>query len=161
MAKLVDLDHKWATLIGRGFIAFGHIESCSYACILAFMPDIAAKHLNKRNLASRLEVLRDVARELDIAEPHRLRFLALIDDVRELAETRNLIAHNPLVLNIFEEDEEVFSKEMIMSNKSPSKRLEFAELTRYAESAEALSTEFHAIMAVLRGQSDCMKEASI
>lgn len=30
MSKLVDLDHKWATLIGRVFIAFGTIESITH-----------------------------------------------------------------------------------------------------------------------------------
>ena len=33
MSTLVDLDHKWATKIGRVFISFGSIEHITMTCL--------------------------------------------------------------------------------------------------------------------------------
>lgn len=153
MVKLVDRDHKWATLIGRIFVSFGHIESCTYKCIEAFADSRVAKHLNNQTLARRIDILKDLVEGIDSPQENRDQFIAILNEIKALSEKRNLIAHNPLVLHIFDSDTEgkPFA-EKIISSKKPNKQIEFEELVVIANKSEDLSGNLHKIMALLRGQ---------
>ena len=150
MVKLVDRDHKWATLIGRKFVSFGHIESCTYKCIEAFTDPLVSKHLNNQSLSKRIELLKDLARKIS-SKVSRECFLKVLNDIKVLSEKRNLIAHNPLVLHVFDLD--VNGKpfrEKIISSKKSDKQIEFEELTQITNKAEKLSEELHKVMTILR-----------
>ncbi|MCX8760989.1 hypothetical protein [Vibrio parahaemolyticus] len=153
MVKLVDKDNKWATEIGRMFVSFGHIESCTYKCIEAFADPRVVKHLNNQSLSRRIEILKDLVVGIDSIKENQDQFIKTLNEIKEISEKRNLIAHSPLVLHIFSPNSEGVSlAEKIISDKKQSKQIEFKELETIASKSERLSTELHKIMALLRGQ---------
>ncbi len=67
--------------------------------------------------------------------------LGSLTEAKDLAETRNLIAHNPLVLDIYATDDDDYSfKEKIMSLRNSEKHIKYGQLVEFADKSEELST---------------------
>jgi hypothetical protein len=151
LVKLVDLDHKWATAIGRMFVAFGSIESCTYECIDAFAEESIAKYLKGMPLAKRVEVLVDLVNSKELEHENKSDFLSNLEKIRKLLEKRNLIAHNPLVLQVYDEEtSESVCRERIISVKKKNKHINYDEIIAIAEKSENLSSSIHLNMAKFR-----------
>lgn len=66
-----------------------------------------------------------------------------LKQAKELAPTRNLIAHNPLVLEIYElADGSLFHREVIASLHN-ERRIALPELRDFAAKADALSSDLY------------------
>jgi hypothetical protein len=64
-------------------------------------------------------------------------------EIKKLSENRNLIAHNPLVLDLYSSgDDDLCLKEKIMPLKKPDKHMYFNELEKLAMDSEMLSSNF-------------------
>ena len=153
MVKLVDLENKWALEIGKLFVAFGSIESLTYTSIKAFSTDPIYKHLIKMRLSSRIDVVVDLVSNKKLSEPNKREFIDNLKKVKKLAEKRNLIAHNPLVLQLFDNEtgQDVF-REIILSVKNERMHIEFDELMVVSQEAEKLSSSLHRNMAAFRNE---------
>ncbi|WP_404419019.1 hypothetical protein [Marinospirillum sp.] len=151
MVKLVDLDHKWAVAIGRIFVAFGSIESCTYKCIDAFAEETIAKFLKSMPLAKRTEVLIDLVSPKNLETENKTEFLNNLEEIRKLLEKRNLIAHNPLVLQVYDEEtSDTVWRERIISEKNKNKSIDYDEIMVIADKSESLSSSIHSNMAKFR-----------
>ena len=60
MANFVDSEHKWATLIGRIFVAFGAIEKLTHECMQEWLNETAYKHLKGSRLARRIDLVQRI-----------------------------------------------------------------------------------------------------
>jgi len=96
LTSLVDPDREWANAIGTAFVAFGSIEDTTVLCLRELPSEPIWRFARKLKLTPRINLL------LELLEPHKqpecLKLVEALKQIRELAQTRNLLAHNPLIL---------------------------------------------------------------
>lgn len=149
MAKIVDLKGEWASAIGKAFVAFGSIEHVTATCLRQIPRDRLQRSTKLFRLAQRIELL------LEMLEAYQAPpYMRLSDGLRrakQLAKTRNLIAHNPLVFEIYEWlDGTLFHQEVIAAMHK-DRKVTLQELQAFAEQSEALASELYsALTEVLR-----------
>ena len=141
MAKLVDFQGRWAAEIGRAFIAFGSIEHVTVVWLRTIPKDRIERSTQGLKLAPRIDLIVELleAREGEVFAKLRGKLLR----AKELAVTRNLIAHNPLVLEFYERaDGTMFHKEVIAAMHK-DRVVQFDELVQFATDAETLSSDLY------------------
>ncbi|MEE1948526.1 hypothetical protein V0R48_06040 [Pseudomonas alcaligenes] len=144
MAQLVDPKHEWAGEIGRIVIAFGNIEHITMLCLNQLPNDPIYPATSHLNLAPRLELLVAVLRgSTDIAAE---KLGQLLTEAKALAEERNLVVHNPLVLDVYQDSDGGYKFEhTIQSLRRVEKRLALRDLESIRERAERLATDLYEV----------------
>jgi hypothetical protein len=152
MVKIVDLQHKWAVEIGRVFIAFGSIEHVTHTALRELPRDPLYSATNKLQLGPRIDLLLAILNSREGQAWEQLT--SLLQTAKELSDGRNLIAHNPLGLDVYvDEQGEPALAESIRSLRKHEKHMSFAELVALRESSEALATKlFTALSAALESR---------
>ncbi len=141
MVKLVDLNGKWAAAIGQSFVAFGSIEHITVTCLQEIPKDRIQKSVSSFKLGQRIDLI------LELLEAHPgivyEQLAAKLSRAKELLVTRNLIAHNPLVLGILHADGKFTHKEAIVSLRGGKRRIELPELQAFAAECEQLASDLY------------------
>jgi len=144
MVQLVDPKHEWASEIGRIVISFGSIEHVTMLCLRRLPRDPIYPATSHLNLVPRLDLLMAVL--AGSSDPDAARLAELFGEAKRLAEDRNLILHNPLMLEVYEDKEGSYEfQHAIQSVRRAEKRLPLAELVRIREKAERLATELYGV----------------
>lgn len=142
MVQLADPKHEWAGEIGRIVISFGSIEHVTILCLMRLPKDpiyLATSHLN---LVPRLDLLMAVL--AGSSDPDATRLTELFGEAKKLAEDRNLILHNPLMLEVYEDKDGSHEfQHAIQSVRHAEKRLPLTKLVNIRENAERLATELY------------------
>jgi len=149
MVELVD-SARWAPMIGRLIIAFGSIERTTHECIRDWAGEQIHKHLAKARLTSRIDLAMDLASSRNASEIAITEFSASLARARELARYRNLVAHNPLCLVLFQDQMETPFLEAISSNIDENRHLLFDELIEIVEATEACAAKLARDFATFR-----------
>lgn len=136
MARIVDLDHKWATMVGRLLIAFAAMEGLTLQCLKEWLKSPLYQHVMNMRFAQRIDLVIDLSREQDSPNDKIEVFVKNLKAAKELAKKRNAVAHNPLMLCLFEGQEDFV--EAISSEKKQGEGIEFEELERLVLRAETL-----------------------
>lgn len=137
MTKIVDLDHKWALMIGRVFIAFGAIEKLTHDCLIEWLQDPIYMHLKNQQLSKRIDLVIELVRSKGFKSDNTEKFVILLNAAKRLAEKRNLLAHNPLLLDLFSGE----FQEIIQSNLKDHVFIKFEELVKIVDESEALESQ--------------------
>jgi hypothetical protein len=151
--KLVDLNGKWAAAIGQSFVAFGSIEHLTVTCLQEIPKDRIQKSVGSFRLGQRIDLI------LELLEAHPgpvfTHLATKLSRAKELLATRNLIAHNPLVLGILHSNGGFTHREAIVSLRGGNRRIELKELQAFAAECEQLASELYgctsAVVNALRG----------
>lgn len=141
MAKLVDLTGKWAAAIGQAFVAFGSFEHVTVACLEQIPLDPIARSTAKLGLAHRIELI------VEILSGHEGEIFAnlasKLEEARGMTPTRNLIAHNPLVMDFYQRaDGTLFHREVITALHK-ERQINLEELQDFARQAEKLASDLY------------------
>ena len=140
MVRLTN-DANWAPVIGRYMIAFGSIESSVNELLRNVIPEGAMKVVIGLPLGQRIKLLREsLADWKELSDVNRTVIALNLDEVVSLSSTRNLIAHNPLLLALYADDEESpdIAREHIKSEQT-GKGITLPELEVVTARVEALS----------------------
>jgi hypothetical protein len=156
MVSLVDRNKEWALAIGRAFVAFGAIEHATIACLRTIPRNRIQKSTQMFRLAQRVDLLLEI---LETREGDGFLQLSLcLSRVKELAKMRNIVAHNPLVLDFSIPD---YSRgmaftEVIAVTHREGLLISLESVQRFAEESEKLASEIHGanakVFAALREQ---------
>ena len=141
MARITD-DEKWAPVIGRLFIAFGSIELTVSEILAAVMSSATFRFFVTQTLEKRISVLKAVLPESNLPSGDQKVLALNLDDVTRLADTRNLVAHNPLAMSFFDkkaEDGMTLLEEAIISYRDRTSHVKFADLMKHVGEAERLA----------------------
>ena len=138
MASIVDPKGEWAAAIGAAFVAFGSIEHTTVVCLREIPSDSIWRFSKSLNLAPRVDLL------LELLEPYQqqecLTLAEKLRQVKGLARTRNLIAHNPLVLQMHEDGQgnRIFGSAITAIHKE-GHLISLAETQQFAATCEELA----------------------
>jgi len=128
----------WALAIGDALLAFGDIELLVVEGIHKLSPrPCSKKSVWERNLARRVDDLSTIAAKIGGASATDVR--TLLAQVKKLAKTRNLIAHNPLRLEVYySEISDNFWFEMVISSPlQKANHLKLSEVRSLADLSRA------------------------
>ena len=143
---LINHQERWAAAIGRAFVAFGSIEHVTFLCLHNIPRDRIQRSTSRFKLSQRIDLIVELI-EKQTESPFQ-QLSSLLIRAKDLARTRNLIAHNPLVLDIYEHpDGDILLKQNIVSLLKDDHRISLLELETFASEAEKLATELYACAA--------------
>jgi hypothetical protein len=142
LSDFVDRKPEWETAIGRALLAFGSIEHATIVCLTSIPRDKIQRSTMRFNLAPRIDLL------LEILEGHTGEAFTQLSDAlkraRQLAETRNLIAHNPLVFEFYEHEDGGYTiNDVIASLHKQGKTLSLDELKDFASQSTLLASDLY------------------
>jgi hypothetical protein len=153
LVKLVDLNGKWATAIGRSFVAFGSIEHITVICLQEIPKDRIQKSVSNFKLGQRIDLILELL-EAHPGDPYT-QLAAKLSRAKEMLATRNLIAHNPLILGFLYTNGKFTHNETIVSLRKGQHRITLLELQSFADECEQLASDLHgctsAVVNALRG----------
>lgn len=133
--KVID-DEPWVPLVGQFMLAFGSIESSVNELLRQQCTKAQMRFIVSLQLAQRFILLREVLTERQLDQVSMGILIANLDEAQSLAKTRNLIAHNPLVLAMFD-DKGTSSKSLqeVIAAEHSGKQMDLAELSKLTERA--------------------------
>ena len=161
MAKLVNLSGKWAAPIGRLFIAFGGIEKILLDCLLFFPRDPIYRHAARQSLRSKIDLLTEILEPRTKSSDEIKKLVELLNQTKLLSEKRNLIAHNPLMLQVAEDpNDSAPLHECIISARKGGKVISFEELEKIVDEAESIESMLHKFILNLRTRTNHITAAT-
>jgi hypothetical protein len=132
---------EWRELIGRAITCFGEIEFVSIKC-LAFIPqDQISVSVGALDFARRVDIMIELLEGRPNLDPDLRGLLRGFIRAKSLAKTRNLIAHNPLMFDIYVNDDasKVLLGQSITSTRSGAKQIKLDQLRIFADEVESLA----------------------
>jgi hypothetical protein len=138
---IVDRADDWAAAIGKAFVAFGGIEHVTVVCLREIPRDKLLKATKSFRLVQRIDLLLEI---LEAYPAQAYRTLAgQLERAKELAETRNLIAHNPLVLEFYERPDGKLFHQQVIAAMHRDRKITLEELQAFADDSMALSAALY------------------
>jgi hypothetical protein len=137
-------DHtEWEALVGRALLRFGDIELVSLKCLALIPADKILISAGRLNFLPRINLLIEILEGRPERDANLEAILIGFRQARDLAKIRNLIAHNPLLLDIYVNEDESGSIAdwSIKSARSESQSLDLEALKEFAAAVEDLSSE--------------------
>jgi hypothetical protein len=92
----------WRELVGRAILAFGEIEVISYRLLVGLPSERIFESVAHLPFARRVNLIL----QLLAAKPGKGRpeLVKLLKEAKRLAETRNLVAHNPMAVGVYRDE---------------------------------------------------------
>lgn len=144
MKRSLDPTHDWALEIGRLVIAFGSIEHVTVLCLQHLPLAKPTERSGRPQLGARIDRLCTFLASSAHAEDGEL--LAKLLQARSLVDRRNLILHNPLVLDVYMTENNLrFTRPSIRSLRNSQKHVSFSDLRLARNEAESLASSLYAL----------------
>jgi hypothetical protein len=136
---------EWEKLVGRAILRFGDIELVSIKCFALFptekIADSAAAA--KLDFSPRADLLVKQLEDREDRDDSLDAILMGIRRAKELARKRSVIAHNPVMLDLYvnEDETESFARHLITSARFGNQTLDLEELKEFAEEVDGLAAQ--------------------
>lgn len=142
-ASLAQEDEKWQAAVGKAIIRFGDIELISFKCLAHIPQDKIADSAASLDFSRRADLLIELLEARSSLSAPLKGLLEGFKLAKSLSKIRNLIAHNPVMLDIFVKlgTDDVLTERTIRSARSRTQTLNFEQLTEFADTVENLSSE--------------------
>ena len=137
-----DPPAEWEKLIGNSILRFGDIEYISVMCLSLIPTDKIADAASELSFSRRASILIEILEARDNRDQHTEGLLDGFRRAKALTKTRNLIAHNPMVLELyFNKDRTAYDVEhKVASRRGKGRTIDLAELKKFAADVEEVST---------------------
>ena len=133
----------WACQVGKFLLFFAEIENSTYFALKYLPSDDIFEPISKLRFSSRVDLIkRLINAETKIPETLANKTIGLLNKAKQLSEKRNIIAHSPLGMKIFEHPFQGwrYVDETFLANlRNAEKAISFDELLYLASTAEQLS----------------------
>lgn len=141
MTSNIDTRGEWSAAIGELFIAFGQIEHITIA-FLNSQTQTKKEIIGKSNFSKRVDlIVKSLKKSTD---SNHKEFISLLKKAKELSKKRNLIAHNPLLLEVFQfADGSNYKREIIASSRAPKECMSLKELKILSNDASSILSKLY------------------
>lgn len=132
----------WESLVGKAILRFGDIELVSIKCLEVIPTDDISESTARLGFAQRAELLIEILEARIDRTPDLDQLLECLKRAKPLAKKRNLIAHNPVMLDIFvNEDETQMLAEHSITHARSDETMSLEDLKEFAAAVEDLSSK--------------------
>lgn len=145
----IDFDFdEWHGLIGRAIVACGDIELVTYKCLTYLPTEHIFEVVADLPFSKRIDLICKLIEDKPLPDELRTDFLQLLTKSKKTAETRNIIAHNPLQVSVYEHEKtgDIFVRPEIQTIRKKQKILRLNDMRRFTAEVEELSSDLHAVM---------------
>jgi hypothetical protein len=92
---------QWRAVVGKAIVSFGELELITHQCLVHIPSDKISDTSSRLPFARRVDLIIEILEgRMPIVEPVS-KFIQMLKRTRKLAETRNDIAHYPVMMNVF------------------------------------------------------------
>lgn len=142
---------KWAMAVGRAILAFGDVERVTHECLFGLLPRDAFACVARLRFPERADLVLALFRS-GTASQERIQDLEkLLGQAKELAKVRNVIAHNPMEIGVYEDDAgRLHLKDEMARYRDATRVYSLADIEAYAQGAEHLSLDLREVAQSLR-----------
>lgn len=135
-------DLEWQALVGKAILRFGDIELISLRCLAHIPTDKIAESAARLDFSRRVDILIEILEGRPALTPPLAALLGGFKRAKVLARTRNLIAHNPVMLDIYvnPHTEDIYTEHTIASARSTGQTLNLEQLKEFAAEVEDISS---------------------
>ena len=132
----------WQVLVGKAILFFGEIELISVKCLSHIPVDSLGRTAVRLEFGRRVELLLEI---LESRENPSVALRGLIEgfkSAKELAKIRNLIAHNPVMLDLYlnETMDDHYVERSIRSVRGGAEPFRLEDLKQFASDVEQLAS---------------------
>lgn len=133
----------WEGLVGKAILRFGDIELISIKCLSLIPSDKIEESTSRLDFGRRAALLVEILEARKSLDDHLKTIRDGMKRAMTLAKTRNLIAHNPVMLDLYvnEDETESVARHSITSARSEGQTLTLEDLEEFASEVEGLSSE--------------------
>lgn len=149
---------EWELLVGKAIIRFGEIELISLKCLAFFSSDQTTSSDAKLRFVPRAKKLVELLKMRQNIDQNLEELIHGFEQARRLASTRNLIAHNPVMLDLYvnEDKTESRAERWITSARSASVTIDLADLKEFYAEVDDLASTLWMHFARASGSVDSM-----
>jgi hypothetical protein len=147
---------EWEALVGKALLRFGDIELISIKCLAWLPKDKIGAAAAKLGFGSRVDILLELLAARETRDSRLEAIMIGMKRAKELAKKRNLIAHNPVMLNLYvnKDETEHLAEYSISSARSEGQTMDLDELREFAAEVEDLSATLWMAFLNTSGTSD-------
>lgn len=134
---------EWQALVGTAIVSFGELELITLKCLAHIPHDRISDTASRLGFGQRVDLLLEILNGRKPLPEVVLVFAEKLKRAKKLAETRNLIAHNPVMLNLYVHMSTGDFKALrsITSARGDGRSIELEDLKEYAAEVEDLASE--------------------
>lgn len=93
---------EWRAVVGKAIVSFGELELITHQCLVHIPSDRISATSSKLPFARRVDLIIEILEGRTAKSDASVNgFVEMLKRARKLAETRNDIAHNPVMMNMF------------------------------------------------------------
>jgi len=91
----------WRAVVGKAIVCFGELELVTYKCLSHIPSDKISDTSSRLGFSRRVDLIVEILEGRSPLPQPVSNFVSMLKRAKELAGTRNDIAHNPVMLNMF------------------------------------------------------------
>lgn len=137
-----ELEAKFAPLVGQAILNFGNIEHFTML-VLDYLPsDRIIQTVSSLGFTKRVDLIIELLSARKATKAH-LRMIDLLRETKRLAKKRNLIAHNPLRIEIFEHKKMERFRPQLAPYTDKNTKVTYQDIVDFSTKADSLAEELH------------------
>lgn len=143
MSRLDSDIEQWRTAIGKAITCFGEIELVTYKCLAHIPRDQITETASRLRFGQRVKLIIEILEGRNPITNHVRLFVGMLRRAEQLASIRNVIAHNPVMLNMFVDkvSGDVALQHCISVAQRKERTIDLAAAEEYAAEVENLAAE--------------------
>lgn len=143
---------EWALVIGRFMVAFASCEYWTYLYIYTFGSARLRDAVGDMQLSARTDIAHALLSDIGLTNEMQERVDRAIARIRDLAKTRNMVAHNSPMVHVYkaEKGNKLEVRHELRSARDPGKDITIAALERRYVEAEELDQELALLYGLVR-----------
>jgi hypothetical protein len=146
---------EWRRLVGTVLLSFGEIELLTMKCLAHLPSDKIADTASRLPFGTRTDLLVEIIEDRYGASGGAPEFVKALKAAKKFAEVRNVLAHNPLQLDIYvNKSPDAVLTELTITRSGKS--IDLAAMKEHAASAENLVSELYLAFGKL--QAECSND---
>ena len=143
-----DYQHQlaeWRTLVGTVILSFGEIELITLKCLAHLPTDNIYESTSTLPFGRRVDLIIEILQGCGNKPNAATALIEKLKQAKSLSEYRNLLAHNPLVADIYVHQitGDVVVEHGISSARKKEKSIDLASLKELAGEVEDLASELY------------------
>jgi len=132
----------WRSVVGQAIVCFGELELITYKCLAHIPSDQISKTSSRLAFTKRVDLIIEILEGRAAPSGPVATFVKQLRRAKELAQTRNDIAHNPVMLNMFiQEASGDLALENCIATARGGRFIDLAGAKEFADEVENLASE--------------------
>lgn len=139
---------EWRRMVGTAILSFGDIEFITLKCPAHIPSDTIVKVSSRLPFSRRVDLIVQILEGRSSQPPSVMTLIATLKRAKALSEYRNMIAHNPLLLDLYidQASGDMKAERAITAARSEGKSIDLAGLKELAAEAESLASELYLVL---------------